>query len=64
MSMEVYSNHCVSRMVLKEANYGRIHKMVLKGVNSWSYTQDGLERSHLWVEILSWALALAYHHSL
>ena len=25
----------------------------------WSYTQDGLEVSHLWVVIFSWALALA-----
>ena len=49
---------CMSQMVLKAANSVRIHN----GLEMSQFTMsvpNGLERSHLWVLIFSWALTLA-----
>ena len=62
VSMEVYvlcpwrSMHCVHGGLILTTVY------VSDGLERsqfWSHTQDGLEGSHLWVVIFSWALALA-----
>ena len=50
---------CMSQMVLKAANSVRIHN----GLEMSQFTvsvPNGLEISHLWVLIFSWALTLAY----
>ena len=51
---------CTSQMVLKAANSVCIHN----GLEMSQFTvsvPNGLERSHLWVLIFSWALTLACH---
>ena len=63
VSMEVYYPLCMSQMVLKAANCSYTHD----GLEMSQFTvlvPNGLERSHLWVVIFSWALALACHCSL
>ena len=53
-----YYPPCMSQMVLKAANSVCIHN----GLEMSQFTMlvpNGLERSHLWVLIFSWVLALA-----
>ena len=55
-----YYPPCMSQMVLKVANSVCIHN----GLEMSQFTMsvpNGLERSHLWVLIFSWALTLACH---
>ena len=54
---------CMSQMVLKAAN----SVLINNGLEMSQFTvsvPNGLERSHLWVVIFSWALALACRCSL
>ena len=63
VSMEVYYPPCMSQMVLKAANSVCTHNGLEMSQLTMS-VPNGLERSHLWVVIFSWALALACHCSL